>query len=210
MRPVSATRSTLTPTFTYDRRIGRYRDVQSGRLVAGSTVRRELDRVLDRTQRDARAITQQLRERTITLEAWQREMALLIRRSHAASSSLAQGGWANMTPADWGRVGGNVRRELRYLDRFAQQIADGVTRLDGRVLTRAEMYVQTARIQYERDRAAEAAALGYTRERSILHARDSCDGCIREAARGWVMLGELVPPGQRDCISRCQCTVEYD
>jgi hypothetical protein len=98
-------RNTLTPTVGYDQRIGRYRDLRTGQLVSQQTVRTALDRVLDTAERDARAVTQALRDRTISVADWQREMATNIRRSHAASAALAHGGWANMTPQSVGRDG---------------------------------------------------------------------------------------------------------
>lgn len=202
-------RNTLTPEISWDRRLGRYRDVSSGRLVASSTVRRELDRVLDRAERDARAVTQRLRDRTISVADWQREMATNIRRSQSAASALAHGGWAEMTPSRWGQVGGNVARELRYLDRFARQIASGEIPLDGRVLSRAESYILSSRIQYERQYHDLMVLLGYTTEQNILHARDSCTSCLSNTAQGVVVIGDLPPIGSGVCRSRCRCTRTY-
>jgi hypothetical protein len=70
------------------------------------------------------------------------------------------------------------------------------------------MYVEASRAHYEAQREAIDRAAGYDEERSIRHASDSCEGCIREERRGWVAIGELVPIGDRNCLTRCRCEIE--
>lgn len=207
---MSATRNSLTPSIGYDIRTGRYRDVRSGQFVSQQTVRRALDSVIDKAAKDARAVTQRLRDGNVSLAGWQREMADTIRRTHGASAAMARGGWAQMTPSDWGRVGQRVRRQYEYLDRFAAQIETGAIPMDGRILSRAELYALDARSQYEADRLTMEGQLGKVRCRSIRSARDSCAGCIAAAGLGWVTLDQMPPPGSRDCGNRCRCHLEFE
>jgi hypothetical protein len=56
--------------------------------------------------------------------------------------ALERGGWANLTPSDFGRVGQIVREQYGYLRGFANDIASGKQRLDGTLGTRAKLYSQ--------------------------------------------------------------------
>jgi hypothetical protein len=52
-----------------------------------------------------------------------------------------------------------------------------------------------------------------TREWNVLHPADHCEGvgsCIEQTARGKVPIGSLIPVGDRRCLRRCHCTIEYD
>lgn len=204
-------RNTLTPGTSYDQRIGRYRDLRTGQLVSQQTVRTALDRVLDTAERDARAVTQRLRDRTISVKDWQREMATNIRRSQSAGAALSRGGWASMTSSDWLSVARNTKAQYRYLDRFAAGIADGSIPLDGRVLNRAQSYISAGHLQYEADARERDILLGYTEERNLQHSRDSCDGensCTSATSLGWQAVGVITIPGQRRCKGACKCSME--
>ncbi len=202
-------RSNLSTRIEYDLRAGRYRDIRSGQFVSQQTVRRELDTVLDKAARQAREATQQLQQRRITVAQWERQMAESIRRTHTASAALAKGGWANLSQSDYGKIGATCKEQYRYLDRFAAQIESGAIPLDGRILTRAESYVNHARITYAEDRLTIERQLGATEVRSIRHSADSCAGCIEMAALGWVSIagGTMILPGDRQCKSHCKCVL---
>lgn len=197
------------PTSRYDwnEATGRYRDRRTGRFV--TNVRGALDDGIDASADAMRQASQQLREGTISLETWRSVMQAEIKETHLASAALAKGGYAQMTQADFGRVGGIVAREYRYLERFARQIGTGEKPLDGRFLQRAEQYVKAGRETYERTRQQEAAKRGFDEERSILNPADHCEECIEEAERGFVPLGEIIPIGQRTCRKNCRCEMEY-
>lgn len=108
----------------------------------------------------------------------------------------------------------NVRVQLDYLRRFAEQIISGKQRLDGTLRRRAELYVLSARTTYHEVRLRVDQETGKTEERNLLsgteHCRDSKDraGCQEQTDRGWVPIGTLVPIGQRTCLARCHCRVE--
>ena len=83
---------------------GRYRDTLTGRFVPAATVRRELDRYLDASDDAARALARALRNREVSLADWELGMRRLIKNTHLNAVALERGGWANMTPADYGRA----------------------------------------------------------------------------------------------------------
>jgi hypothetical protein len=171
-------------------------------------VRGAIDDYIDSTGRDMRSLAEQLRNREISIAQWQREMESHIARVHLANAAAARGGWDRMRQSDYGRVGRLVRDEYAALRGFARQIQDGIP-LDGRFTNRVNQYVQAGRHSYHIFDRREQRARGMDDERSILHARDSCDGCLSAAARGWQPIGTLPLPGERDCRRNCHCTMRY-
>lgn len=196
------------PTYRWDERSGRYRDSR-GRFVSWRQVRKALDQTIANSVDAIDGLAQQLREGKISLQAWRDAMAVEIRNVHAASIAAAKGGWAQMTPADWGRVGGRVRGQLWYLRRFANEIAAGKVKLDGVFLRRAGMYGRAGVASYVLQDGIEAQGYGYDEEMSQLGTAEHCEECVSEAARGWAPIGSLIPIGSRTCISYCACTMLY-
>lgn len=212
-------RSSLTSSFVWHPRAGttgRYADAATGRFVHPAAVRDALD-VRLKTSGDAMAgLAEQLKAGSISLAQWQLGMVSEIKSAHLTAAALSSGGWAQMSPAAYGRVGQRLRHgakgklgQYEYLQGFADDIASGKQRMDGTLAARSRLYAEAARQTRAAfdERAAKDA--GAVRERSIRHASDSCDSCIAEAARGWVAVGEIVPPGERQCLTRCKCSLEW-
>jgi hypothetical protein len=204
-------------TYTYDPRLrggaGGYRNDQNGRIVPLRDVRTALDATLDNAKDGTAALAGLLRERKINLPEWQLAMRTEIKNAHIAAAVSAKGGWANMTPSDWGRVGQLVKVQYGMLDNFAKQIASGEQPLDGRFLVRSQMYTDAAINTHHVFQAIQMRNAGYDQERSILDplARH-CSGagsCIGEASKGWQPIGTVIPIGQRQCLTRCRCNMEY-
>lgn len=204
-------RSSLTPTYTWSARSQRYRSLATGRYVSRATVRRALDTALARSQVDILRLGRDLQAGRLTLAEWQVATARQLKAAHLASAAAARGGWAQMTQADYGRVGHRLRDEYAYLSRLAGQIADGTQALDGRLLTRLTLYAQGPRGTYHEQERAGMREAGYTEERNILGGADHCAGCQAETARGWVRIGRggIVPIGQRQCLANCRCSIAY-
>lgn len=194
-------------SFTWDAARGRYRDA-SGKLVPDRQVRAVLDVVLRRQAEHMRDLTGQLQGGTLTLGDWQRQMMQAVKSSHLMGTSLASGGWKQMTQADFGWAGQRIRSQYAYLDKFARDIAAGRQSLTG-APARAELYAESARATHRAATQRMARLRGLEQERNVLGAADHCRGCLAQQARGWVPLGELVPPGLRDCRSRCHCSVTF-
>jgi hypothetical protein len=101
-----------------------------------------------------------------------------------------------------------VRQQYADLDRFAGDIASGKQKFDGTLDRRAKMYTDAGRKTYESASRAESRIRGYDEERNVRHAQDSCDGCLEATAAGWVAIGTLPLPGDRDCVTNCKCSLE--
>ena len=133
-------RSSLTPDYTYDDRAMRYREVSSGRFVSDKAITTALNSVIDASQANIEGLTQSLIDRNISVSEWQAGMVREIKLAHVASAASAKGGWAQMSPSDWGKTGQMIRRQYQYLQNFANQVQTGRQPLDGRAMVRARLY----------------------------------------------------------------------
>lgn len=199
----------LLPEYTWDAKASRYRSEATGRFVARSEVVRQLDKVADASRGNMRDLTQRLIDKQIGVNEWRAAMAHEIKIVHTYSGAAARGGWAQMSPADWGRVGWNIRRQYEYLNNFAAEIASGKQALNGQALTRAQMYGRAGHATFEDMRQRDAELKGLTEERRVLHAQESCPDCISYAALGWQPIGSLPRIGQSQCRTNCRCEFEY-
>lgn len=199
--------------FRYNTTAKRYVDT-GGRFVSREAVRLGLDVALDGTRADMLAASEALRAGG-SLDVWISEMRLAAKDAALYSSAAARGGWAQMTPADYGRVGRMLRDQYAYLDRFAADIADPDKpySLDGAFLSRAGSYAYAGRRLYHAIEREEMEELGAAEERNVeLQGAEHCKGensCEVETARGWVPLGALRPIGTRKCMNHCKCRIEY-
>ena len=97
-----------------------------------------------------------------------------IKMSHLANAAAAKGGWDQMSQADYGRAGQAIRAQYDYLNKFAQQVADGTQKLDGTLTRRAQMYAEAGRDTYEATvKGGDARSGDLSMVRSVLHAKDS-------------------------------------
>src|SRR5574343_416241 len=161
---------------------GRYRDRATGRFVSELTVRGDLDKYIDAKNAKLDSLTTQLRNREISLADWQTQMRNELRTAHTNAAMVARGGRDQMTNADWGRTG----RELR-----------------------TQLYGDASRKTYEQNRRAAAATNGNNLERRILHAAESCQDCIEYAGRGWQPIGTLPRIRQNQCRTKRKCTMIF-
>lgn len=190
---------------------GTYRTLDED-IVPSRVVRGALDVALDSAADEVEDLTTSLRDGDIRLSKWQREMMDQIKAANMNAASLAKGGYGQMGPEDWGRVGGRVQDEYEYLRNFASQIDEGEVPLDGRAVNRAKMYVQGSRQTFHRTERLEMQKRGYNQEKNILGVAEHCDECVALTTRGdqgWVPIGTLPEIGTRICLGNCKCRIIY-
>ena len=200
----------LLPQYRYNPATGRYINAK-GRFVPRKVIRGELDLILDGLTARMDLISQGLRNGSIGIGEWQIEMMSLIKTTHLTSGAYYAGGWHNMTQADFGLVGSQVRKEYGFLQKFAIQIENGKQPLDGTLARRARQYGQAGRKSFYEFADKDLKAQGFTQKRSRLTPADHCEGCVREAGKSWVAIDDknFVPIGLRDCRSNDRCFMEY-
>jgi hypothetical protein len=195
--------------YEWNRATGRYYDRTTGRFVSNADVRRAIDRALDEAAKRAGELTNRLRERAIGPREWARGMRGVIRDVQLYSAASAKGGWAQLTPQDYGRIGARVREQLAFLNRFAAEIKSGKQPMDGRAMARAKLYAQAGRRIHHDIERDEMAARGYRFEENVLAPADHCAGCLAATARGIVPIGTLPAIGTRDCGPNDRCHFRY-
>jgi len=202
--------STITSEFGWNEKAGRYVDLESGRFVKFLEVREALESVMEASRESIHALTEQLIEQGISLAEWQSGMMEQVKLAHVAAGAAANGGWAQMSPSDWGAVGQLVREQYDFLRNFASQIADGTQLLNGQALVRADMYGEAARGTFETMQTRyQLIYNGMEEEIRLLGEADHCDGCLDQAALGWQPIGTLDEIGEEECLTKCHCTKKY-
>jgi hypothetical protein len=195
--------------YRWEAAVRRYRG-PSGRFVSPLEVRGAIDDTITASARRMGMLSAQLQGRAITIAEWQRGMRDAMRDMHTSSAAAAAGGWREMSPAHYGRVGGRLRQQYAYLQRFALQLQSGEQPMDGRFAVRAQMYANAARGTYEAARRTGERNGGMTRERRILHSHEACGDCEGYAALGWQPIGTLPNIGEASvCLTSCLCTFDY-
>lgn len=197
----------LLPGFRWNARAQQY-VTTDGRFVARARVRLALDQAIARKTSELKVLANNLRGGSISLDSWALRTRELVKDVNLYSAAAAKGGWAQMTPTEYGRVGQAVKTQYAYLDRFVGEISAGLP-LDGRFLARASMYATSGRVLYGAIVSDAMADVGFTWERNMLSPADHCASCVGETARGRVPIGELIPIGERTCLGNCQCFIEY-
>lgn len=195
--------------YQWDPRLQRYVDPATSRMVSRQAVRTELDKALQNSRQQAKALAGQLQAGAINLQQFRSGMATVVKDVNCIGAATAKGGWGQMSAADWGRVGPEVKEQLQYLNRFTQDIAAGKVPLDGRFLNRAGQYSQTGRATEEKTARREAVNRGANEARRVLGQADHCGGCVEQDALGWRPVADVPGIGTQDCRHNCKCHIEY-
>lgn len=188
---------------------GRYIDPDSGRFVPKQAEVRALDERITAGIDQVRAVTVGVLEGAVSVEDWQTAVAVELRRMHTQAAALGRGGWQQMTPRDWGRIGRALRDEYAYLRGFAEALAGG-NLSEAQVNARLTLYVNGIWSSYWKGAAGAMQGAGMTEERRILTPAEHCKDCEGYAAQGWQPLGSLPEPGEGSvCGHNCRCIKVY-
>jgi hypothetical protein len=194
--------------FQWSEERGRYRDLRTGRYVSALEVRRAVDQTLRSIGQETRRMADDLRAGRISLDRFRLEMRARTREVHILSAAAARGGMNKMDARAWGQVGGVIAEQDRFIERFIGDIQSGRQPLNGQLNNRAAMYVEAGRTTHERAKREVQADQGMTEERNILRDAKHCGECPELTSRGWVPIGTLPLPGQRECSVNCRCEIE--
>lgn len=184
---------------------GRYRDRQSGRFIAEKAVRADIDTYIDNRNLNIERHSQDLVDGRINVTEWQGRMREEIKDMHRTGSTVARGGHKQMTQADWGWTGPQMKKQYAYLDNFADDIISGKQPMDGRMIQRSKLYGQAARGTHEDMKRRMSAQAGFDEERRLLGAADHCGCCLEQAGMGWQPIGTLLKIGACTCTTNCHC-----
>ena len=159
-----------------------------------------------------------LTEGRLSVQYWQQQMRQEIKREYIRQYLAGRGGVEQMTPKDWGSIGGAIAEQYRYLDRFAQEIADG-NLTEGQIRMRSSMYINSAREAFERAKERAAAEARLDEVRWVLGIAEHCEDCVALSNLGWRAAkpwpfkvgGRNAYPGSgaTRCKTNCRCHTEY-
>lgn len=194
------------PDYVYSNRDQRWRDNENGRFVSEASVRAELERTVAATYTELESLTTRLYAGSITLPQWQVAVSQSLADAHLAQSMFAVGGRANMTQANYGRVGGVLRDEYRYLANFAADISSGRIS-EAQALARIRQYGNATYQSYWREYANVTEGNIYWR----LSVAEHCGDCVANAA-GSPYTSRTIPTypgaGATQCRGNCRCYLE--
>ena len=209
MPQVDVSTSDVTPQYGWNPTAGRYVDLSTGRFVAFTEVRAALEYNIQASNLEIERITQALLNGQISLDAWQTSMMEQIKIAHINAACAARGGWAQMTPADWGFVGRQIRTQYDFLRNFVNDIQTGKQALNGKLLIRAGMYGDASRSMFEdMRRRVEELVYGMEEEMRVLGVADHCPDCLDNAGK-WAPIGTLPRIGESVCRTRCHCRFRF-
>ena len=187
---------------TWDAVSGRYRE--NGRFISRTQVRQTFEQSLGNLSKLTDTLADDLRAGRISILEWRAEMRDIIKQTQMAAAELAKGGRAQMTQADYGRVGQRVREQYQFLDNWVRQLSEGANPSAGR----AVQYLRSARSAFLASEAQEMATRGYLVE-NIQSPAEHCWQCNMETEKGVVPVGQMSLPGSRVCRHNCRCHLRY-
>ena len=199
----------MDAAWSYDRRIGRYRD-ERGKFLGKESVGKLVDSRIDQLEANLRRYTRMLADGNLTLDQWQGSVREAIKNAHIQAALIGYGGKDEMGPAEYGRIGQRLRAEYTYLQGFARDLLDG--RISNPMaLARVGLYAKSVRGSYWQGTELRQQQQGFSlMKRKLDGQAQHCQDCLDYSARGIVPIGTLPLPGQRcACRARCRCSIEY-
>jgi hypothetical protein len=194
--------------FLWDESAQRYRSASTGRFISNRSIKQAVNSIIARSQRELRSLASLAANGELNLTDFQERMAGELKNLHLTAAAAGKGGWDQMRPADFGRVGAELRFQYERLELFVRHIEAGDLS-PKQITARTEMYIGAANGTFEATRRSGAEDAGFSEERNILGDSEHCGLCLQETAKEWQPIGSLIPIGERTCLSRCKCSLEF-
>lgn len=152
-----------------------------GPLTDVDDIRRYSNALRLMSERRIEALTRDLTDGKTTVAAWQESMKAELRRANLEQFVAGKGGVrANINRREYLRLGPELKRQYRYLDRFATQV---------------------------QARAEAGQPITFAVERAKLYARSSQASMWRSAIP--VKLPQVPRDGKTECRANCKCRLDY-
>ena len=159
------------------------------RLRTVESRRAALDIYVEHFDQRAIDLASQLHSGNLSAEGWQQAMQQELKYLHVSSLVLAHGGErANITQAEWGRLGAHCRTQYAYLNRYAQAVQNSaLNALAGNGNFYSEKYLQW---------------------RSQLYGGNARASFYTGLAQG--LLSQVPGDGKTICRTSCKCGLRFE
>jgi hypothetical protein len=138
--------------FAYDLESYQYIDLATGSRVSWERINEALTRHRDALSDRVRNLAEGYVDGEISLTQWEDGMRSAIKDAYIVSYVAGKGGRSNMTQSDWGRIGGLLSSQYRYLSLFTDDIADG-DMSEFQIGARSKLYIESSTQAFERGQA---------------------------------------------------------
>ena len=203
------------PDWRWDGVANRYRDLDTGRFLSREKALSWVDACTRASDSFGDTMASLVSGGRVNAVDWLAGMRQEIKEEYIRQYLLGRGGLEQMTPSDWGSIGGMLKEQYSYLSGFYQEIAAG-NLSEAQIAMRSNMYTNSAREAFERAQAKVAAAAGMDEVIWEVSAGvENCEDCLAFAAMGWQPVSEDpyngAYPGSGDtqCLTNCQCFETY-
>lgn len=191
----------------WDDKVKRYRD-PTGKFISPKNMLSIRDQFLERRMGIVNGLGDDLATGKINVQQWVYNMRQEIKRAYLGEYELGVGGRNMMTQADYGRVGGQLKRQYEYLNNFAKEIQDGKLS-QAQIQMRSRMYIDGATQSYERARSASMGMPllpAYPGDgQTICRSNCKCNWKIEKVDSGWECYWQLgIAEHCPDCVSNSQ------
>jgi hypothetical protein len=196
-------------TWFWDQGVSRFRS-SNGQFMARAKVLEYTSQSMLETGKATETLASYVSNGALNSGSFGSLMREEIKKEYIRQYLLGRGGVNMMAPSDWGRIGGMLREQYRYLDGFVAEVEAG-NLSEAQIAARARMYINSAREGFERATALVARDAGYDEEAWVLDGGEHCGDCEGYAAEGWQEIGYFPFPGDgsTQCLTNCLCSKEY-
>jgi hypothetical protein len=197
----------ITGLHGYNNTAQRWYNTRNGQFVAQQAVTDEMRVHQQATYTVLNNLTSQLYAGQVSLEQWQIGVAAELKDAHLAQALYAIGGKNNATPANYGRVGGTLADEYRYLNGFAIDIANGGVS-EAQALARIQQYGNATQQSYWREYKLLSEVIYWN-----LNPAEHCADCLDLAGRSPYQpqdLSQVPGDGNTTCRGNCKCTLSRE
>ncbi len=200
--------------YYWDELVGRYRD-ERGRFVSKETVYIYVNQSIKISGNVVSSLATFVYEGNISVNDWMNSMRQEIKDEYIRQYLSFAGGREAMTQADWGRIGGMLGEQYKYLDNFANDIASGKL-TEAQINARSQMYINSAREAREKSRKISAEKAGFDEVYWELNPQlENCPDCVEFNGMDWQTAeddpygGAFPGSGDTVCLTACGCQLVW-
>jgi hypothetical protein len=160
----------------------RYREVGTGLFLSASDIRDLSSERIRIAGSGTDGLARMVAGDQLNNRDWEVLMRQAIKREYVQQYELGRGGVTQMTPQDWGSIGGMLADQYRFLGDFSREI-ENTELSEAQIAQRSQMYIRSSR---------EAASRANQR------------------AQGWPELPAHPGDGSTICLTNCACHWDGD